>query len=131
MKCCKLLAGCVMERVPFERTIASGFYDGRTDGFTECSQCKKAYSFRKLDWDDSQNVRIFGFAPLESELDAIAARLGVATPSRERLTGERGHSLGDPFCNITFTVLDSEASHQTSAGMPSGIAGPGGRMSFV
>jgi hypothetical protein len=66
-----------METLPFERTIATGFYDGPTDGFTECSQCGQTYTFRKLDWDDLQDVRVFGFAPLEVGLDAIAARLGV------------------------------------------------------
>jgi hypothetical protein len=77
MRCCKLLVNGVLESLPFERTIATGFYDGPTDGFTECSKCKQAYSFRKLDWDDAQDLRIFGFAPVDIGLDTIAARLGV------------------------------------------------------
>lgn len=77
MKCCKLLVDGVMELLPFRRTIATGFYDGPTEGFAECSECKLAYSFRKLDWDDLQDVRIIGFAPLQISFDAIATRLKI------------------------------------------------------
>jgi hypothetical protein len=66
-----------MESLPFQRTIATGFYDGPIEGFTECSECKQAYSFRKLDWDDLQNVRITGFTPLQISLDTIATRLKI------------------------------------------------------
>jgi hypothetical protein len=79
MKCCMLLTDGILEMLPFERTIATGYYDGPTEGFTECSQCGQAYSFRKLDWDDLQDVRIFGFAPLNVSLDTIAERLGISS----------------------------------------------------
>jgi hypothetical protein len=74
-----------MESLPFRRTIATGFYDGPTQGFTECSKCKRAYSFRKLDWDDLQDVRITGFGPLQIDLDAIVARLKIKESGDERL----------------------------------------------
>lgn len=77
MKCCKLLTGEPDERLPFERAIATGYYDGPTEGFTECSQCGQAYSFRKLDWDELQDVRVFAFAPIPLKLDDISKRLLV------------------------------------------------------
>jgi hypothetical protein len=77
MICCKCLVDGVTQTMPFQRTIATGFYDGPTDGFTECSECRTAYSFRKLDWDDLQDVRITGFGPLQTSLDTIAARLKI------------------------------------------------------
>lgn len=78
MRCCTVLIDGVMEPLPFGRTIITDFYDGPTEGFTECSECGAVYAFRKVDWDDSQDVRVFAFAPLEISLDAIAARLGVS-----------------------------------------------------
>lgn len=77
MKCCKLLTDGESEALPFRRVISTGFYDGPIEGFTECSQCGQAYAFRKLDWDDLQNVRIIGFTPITLSLDAIAKRLSV------------------------------------------------------
>ncbi len=85
MKCCKLLADGVMEFLPFRRTIATGFYDGPTEGFTECSECKQAYFFRKLDWDALQDVRITGFGPLQMSLDTIARRLKLKQLSNSPL----------------------------------------------
>ena len=78
MMCCKLLLRGQFEALPFRRVIATGFYDGPTDGFTECSQCGQAYSFRMPDWDDSQEMRVFAFAPIPTSLDAIAEQLGMA-----------------------------------------------------
>lgn len=63
--------------MPFDRTIATEYYDGPTEGFTECSQCGQTYSFRKLDWDDAQDLRIMSFAPIAVRLSEIADRLGV------------------------------------------------------
>ncbi len=82
MKCCRLLADGVAGTLPFERVVATGYHDGPTEGFTECSQCNQAYSFRKLDWDDLQDVRILGFAPLAITLDAIIARLAIGSDKR-------------------------------------------------
>jgi hypothetical protein len=76
-KCCRFLTDGVPQNLPFSRTIAIGFYDGPTDGFTECSRCHRAYHFRKLEWDELQELRIFGFAPVQSDLDTIARRLGI------------------------------------------------------
>jgi hypothetical protein len=85
MKCCKLMNDGVAETLPFERTIATGYYDGPTDGFTECFQCNQVYSFRKLDWDDAQDVRVFGLSPLGVNLESIATRLGVKLQPSSRM----------------------------------------------
>lgn len=77
MKCCKNLVDGKLEELPFERVIATGYYDGPIEGFTECSQCGQTYFIRKLDWDDTQHVRIVGFAPIEMGLHVIAARLSI------------------------------------------------------
>jgi hypothetical protein len=73
-----MLIDGALETLPFKRTISTAFYDGPTEGITECSQCGQVYSFRKVDWDDLQDVRIFVFAPLNSSLDAIATQLGIS-----------------------------------------------------
>lgn len=78
MKCCKLLADGVLNDLPFERTLATAFHDGPTEGFTECSQCRQVYSFRKLDWDTRQDVRILGLTPLQVNLETIAGQFGVS-----------------------------------------------------
>jgi hypothetical protein len=77
MECCKRLTDGTVEAMPFARTIATDYYDGPTEGFTECSQCGQTYSFRKLDWDDTQDLRIVSFAPIVVKLGQIATRLGV------------------------------------------------------
>jgi hypothetical protein len=77
MTCCKLLLRGQFETLPFRRVIATGFYDGPMEGFTECCQCGQAFSFHMLDWDDSQKVRVFAFSPVSTSLDAIAERLRI------------------------------------------------------
>lgn len=75
--CCRQVIG---ERrtvsSPFLRLVATGYYDGPTDGLVECGACKTLYVFHKLDWDDGQNVRIFSLAPTRgsfAELERTAS----------------------------------------------------------
>jgi hypothetical protein len=75
MKCCTLLTNGTQGNLPFDRVIATGYYDGPIEGFTECSKCRRTYSFRKLDWDALQDVRVFSFAHLPVALDTIVDRL--------------------------------------------------------
>lgn len=77
MKCCQSLIDGQLEQLPFEKALAVGYYDGPTDGFTVCSQCGRAYSFRKLDWDELQDTRVFAFAPLSKTLEEICKRLAI------------------------------------------------------
>jgi hypothetical protein len=46
-------------RSPFSRVVATGFYDGATEGFTECDTCRTLYEFSMLEWDEGQDVRLF------------------------------------------------------------------------
>lgn len=109
MNCCKSLVDGVMELLPFGQTIATGFYDGPTEGFTECSICKQAYSFRKLDWNDLQDVRIFGFAPLEISLEAFATRLKIRGPAGPRIP--LLPPLSDPLEKLVKELLASHPSY--------------------
>jgi hypothetical protein len=81
--CCKSLVDGVMQPLPFRRVLVTDYYDGPTEGLAECSECKKAFAFRKLDWDHMQNVRITGFAPLQIRLNEIAARLSMQIDIKE------------------------------------------------
>jgi len=46
-------------RSPFSRVIATGYYDGSTEGFTDCDTCRTVYEFKMLDWDEGQDIRVF------------------------------------------------------------------------
>ncbi len=71
MNICEHIESASAERSPFGKMLVTGFYDGPTDGFVECRHCGRAYAFRKLAWDDEQDVRIYGLAPLEQPLESI------------------------------------------------------------
>ena len=63
--CCRMIVGRMREiPSPFLRLIATGYYDGPTDGFVECSICSAVYAFHKLDWDENQNLRVFSMSPV-------------------------------------------------------------------
>jgi len=55
--------------------LITGYYDGATDGFVQCNACGQTYGFRKLAWDEEQDVRIFALAALDQEFDAIRTRI--------------------------------------------------------
>jgi hypothetical protein len=75
MECCQWIESQTQASMPFGRTVATEYYDGPIQGFVECSVCGKVYSFLKLDWDDSQDVRIFSFAPLGILMDKLIHQL--------------------------------------------------------
>lgn len=62
--CCKQLASVTDSASPFSVVVALGYYDGPTSGVAECAQCKLAYRFDMLDWDEGQDIRIYSLAPL-------------------------------------------------------------------
>lgn len=63
--CCRHIIGEVRDiPSPFDRLVATGYYDGPTDGLVECGTCGRLYAFEKIDWDDGQNLRIFSLAPV-------------------------------------------------------------------
>jgi hypothetical protein len=82
VQCCRSIVGLVRQVAsPFSRLIATGFYDGPTNGLVECSTCKMTYSFERLDWDDQQDLRVFSLAPAcPGGLDGVAQAEGAPTP---------------------------------------------------
>ena len=71
--CCRFTIGVVRDvPSPFSRIVATGFYDGPTDGLVECGACRSIYVFEKLDWDDQQDIRVFSLSPVVcDELDGL------------------------------------------------------------
>jgi hypothetical protein len=68
---------------PFTRILALGWYDGPTGGVAECVHCGGAYLFEMLDWDDWQDVRIFGLAPLPAgSFEALVSACPKSSPPR-------------------------------------------------
>jgi len=89
--------------------IAVRYDDGPTEGFTECSECGRTYSFRKLAWDDFKKVRIFAFAPLFIDLNLIAGRLSPGWDRRTRLVA--GPPFGDAESRFIEDLLSQPATH--------------------
>jgi len=71
MNICEHILSAGASLSPFGKMLVTGFYDGATDGFVECQHCGRAYAFRKLAWDEEQDVRIYGLAPLDVSLENI------------------------------------------------------------
>ncbi len=59
---------------PLSRMVATGWYDGVTDGVAECARCGTLYAFSMLDAGDGEDLRIFALAPTSgslAEFDAL------------------------------------------------------------
>lgn len=80
--CCRVLVGDLRDvESPFSRLVAVGFYDGPTEGLIECGTCGTVFSFRKLDWDDQQDIRVFSLSPVANvDLDDLADAPAGSTP---------------------------------------------------
>lgn len=86
MTVCEHVRGTHPSASPFFRLLATGYYDGPTDGFVECNVCRQAYAFHMLDWDDEQDVRIFGLAPVRESFESIWREILELPPSEEPIT---------------------------------------------
>lgn len=53
---------------PLRRMVATGWYDGVTDGVAECARCGTLYVFSMLDAGDGQDLRLFALAPTSASL---------------------------------------------------------------
>lgn len=42
--------------------IATGYFDGETEGLLRCGFCDQTFQFQLLDWDENQDQRIFSLA---------------------------------------------------------------------
>lgn len=83
--CCDALEAQEPMPSPFTRILASGYYDGPTEGIVECGKCGRTFAFRMLAWDEEQNVRAFGLAPVAWNYEALCVKL-LKTPPVAALT---------------------------------------------
>jgi hypothetical protein len=61
----------------FDKVVSLDWYDGITSGLAMCSQFSLAFKFDLLAWDESQERRVFAFAPLTVKIfEHIVRRLG-------------------------------------------------------
>ncbi len=90
---------------PFTKVLALGYYDGPTEGLLQDGQGSSVYQFRMLAWEDeTQDLRIFGLAPLPATAFAELAeayarhqspRWPVWVPFRQAgIEGLEQHVLG-------------------------------------
>ena len=76
-QCCRSLIGDLRSiPSPFSRVVATGYYDGATDGLVECGTCATVYVFHKLDWDEKQDMRVFALSPVFGRAFAELERAG-------------------------------------------------------
>ena len=58
-------------KLPFDRIVIFGFFDGPLAGVAQCCACKKCYYFNVLEWETYAFCRVFGFAPIEVDIEQI------------------------------------------------------------
>jgi hypothetical protein len=59
--------------------IATGYFDGETEGFLRCGVCGQSYRFQLLDWDEHQDRRIFTLVRISQSLyDSVVSILSDA-----------------------------------------------------
>lgn len=97
MTCCQLLKD--NDESSFSRTLATGYYDGPTEGFCECAACSRVFSMQMFQWDSDQDWRVIAFAELPLSFDEIALLLSV-----ER-TGKGSCILVSPLVEPQNSIL--------------------------
>jgi hypothetical protein len=79
--CCREIIGQARSlRSPFTRLVATGYYDGPTEGQVECGACGRLHVFRLVDWGEGQDLRQFSLAPTPCSFGDIES----STPARAR-----------------------------------------------
>src|SRR5665213_3281654 len=103
MKCCTE-AWTLPNESPFRRFLATGYYDGPTEGVTSCSVCGQGYSFVLLVWDDAQDIRVFGFSEIDQNEQKVAEAINIALDSSKPVTivPPLDHELDNRFKQITM-----------------------------
>lgn len=81
-ECAHIEAAAAVPWSPFSRMLITNYYDGPIEGFVECHTCGRLYAFRKLAWDEDQDLRIFGLAPLDDDYDTVCTLLGAQGDSK-------------------------------------------------
>lgn len=85
MKCC-IETWTGSDELPFRRILASGYYDGPTEGICSCSICGQGYAFRLLAWDKNQDVRVFGFSQTAPNEKQVADELQITLANDKPVT---------------------------------------------
>jgi hypothetical protein len=75
MTICEHLEAASADYSPLNRMLVAGYYDGATEGLAECRTCGQTYAFRKLAWDDEQDIRIFALSNVNHRFDDICDSL--------------------------------------------------------
>ena len=74
----------------FSTILATGYYDGPTDGIAIGSE-NNVFTFRLLDWDDGQDMRVFAVSRV-----ANAGRQDLAETIRTKFAATSGTQLLPP-----------------------------------
>ena len=133
--CCRFLIGVVrLVSSPFTRLIATGYYDGPTEGLIECGTCRTTYSFHKLDWDDQQDVRVFSISPIMGRgLEELIQNEAVLEPKwpnwvlADEAPGEFGGKVEDLRRSAApeeFIVVTESLLRQITLWRPVGLGAP-------
>jgi hypothetical protein len=68
---------------PFGKVLATGYYDGPTEGFLVHKTRDELFFFHLLDWDDGQDVRVFEVAVVPGiALDNAVEVLSMSSPPK-------------------------------------------------
>jgi hypothetical protein len=113
-RCCRGLPGSGRVKSPFARVIALGYYDGPTSGLVQCAECERAYRFDLLGWDEGQDVRIYGLAPLPATsfdrlVDALSRYQAPGWPVWVPLWQFPSGSDREALDGLTRQIIDAAA----------------------
>lgn len=72
MTCCSHIAEATGA---FSQVVALEWYDGLTEGVTQCRTCGTPYRIHMLAWDEQQDVRIYSLTPLLASLPEVISVL--------------------------------------------------------
>ena len=72
MTCCSHIAEA---NAAFSQAVALEWYDGLTEGVTQCRTCGTSYRIHMLAWDEQQDVRIYSLTPLLASLPEVISVL--------------------------------------------------------
>lgn len=132
--CCRQLIGELRSiQSPFARLLATGYYDGPTDGIVECGECQTLYAFHKIDWDEGQDLRVFSLAPTYGSFNDIENNSPtkakwpswVLTRKEVHKSGDNAQQVIDEACAVEFVVASRDLlaiiDVWRPAGLPEGI----------
>lgn len=118
--CCQEIpegAGAAIATSLLAEIAVLDYYNGPMGGFVRCSACGCEHSFRTLDWDDEQGVRVVSLAQVPRGTFASLAEFFRESPARERwipqqLSRATDEDLGriEPFVAGLVALADAPSS---------------------